>query len=377
MYHWCKISHSKEYTLKIVFLTNSTSNSSFFDILSKSGIGEILQTSVENFRENQQDFRHASVLLLEGEVTFIQHFLSTPLTNPLPYPFVAVISNPKDIQISDYEAISTNTSIRNVEIVFATDSITEIQFRIAKSIREYKSLQFRNEVIILKDQVLAIIAHDLKNVFVGLQGLSKNLTLMTEGLDEDTIEYFSLLESGIDQGYLLLINLLEWSKLQSGQSVLKFKQSSLKEIIDQNVSLLYPMSFKKSQDVISEIDDSIQVFCDTNMVSSVIRNIMNNAMKFTPEYGKITITAENKPSENSVTISISDTGIGIAEDQIKKLFFTDSTETTAGTSGELGTGLGLLLCKDLIQRNGGTFWVKSSLGQGTSFFFTVPINSSK
>jgi signal transduction histidine kinase len=104
---------------------------------------------------------------------------------------------------------------------------------------------------------------------------------------------------------------------------------------------------------------------------------MNNAMKFTPEYGKITITAENKPSENSVTISISDTGIGIAEDQIKKLFFTDSTETTAGTSGELGTGLGLLLCKDLIQRNGGTFWVKSSLGQGTSFFFTVPISSTK
>ncbi len=363
--------------MKIVALTNSTSNSSFFDILSKSGIGEIHQTSVENFRENQQDFRNASVMLFEGDVSTVQLFLSTPLPHPLHYPFVAAISNPDNIQLTDYEAITSNSSIRNVEIVFASDSIAEIQFRIARSIREYKSLQFRNEVIVLKDQVLAIIAHDLKNVFVGLQGLSKNLTLMTEGLDEDTIEYFSLLESGIDQGYLLLINLLEWSKLQSGQSVLKFKQASLKEIIDQNVSLLYPMSFKKSQDVICEIDESIQVYCDTNMVSSVIRNIMNNAMKFTPEHGKITITADNNLSENTVTISISDTGIGIAEDQIKKIFFTDSTETTAGTSGELGTGLGLLLCKDLIQRNGGTFWVKSSLGQGTSFFFTVPINATK
>jgi len=363
--------------LKIVTLTNSTSNSSFLERISNAEIGEIQQTSVENFRENSQDFRAASVLLLEGTSSSIQEFLATPLSNPLQYPFIAVISNPEDVQSADYEAIYTNSIIRNVEIVYSTDTLAEIQFRIAKSIREFKALQFRNEVIVLKDQVLAIIAHDLKNVFGGLQGLSKNLTLMTEGLDEDTIEYFSLLESGIDQGYLLLINLLEWSKLQSGQSVLKFKKSSLKEIIDQNMSLLFPMSFKKSQQVISDIDSEIEVFCDTNMVSSVIRNIMNNAIKFTPEHGKITIHADNNPTENIVTISISDTGIGIAEDQIKKLFFTDSTETTAGTSGELGTGLGLLLCKDLIQRNGGTFWVKSSLGQGTSFFFTVPINSSK
>lgn len=363
--------------MKIVVLTNSTSNSSFFDRLSKAAFGEIVQASVENFRENQPDFRNFSVVLLEGVSSSIVEFLASPLPHPLQSPFIAVISNPDEIQTADFEAITTNTSIRNVEIVFSSDTIAEIQFRITKSIREFKALQFRNEVIILKDQVLAIIAHDLKNVFVGLQGLSKNLTLMTEGLDDDTIEYFSLLESGIDQGYLLLINLLEWSKLQSGQSVLKFKQSSLKEIIDQNVSLLYPMSFKKSQEVICIIDDSIEVFCDINMVSSVIRNIMNNAMKFTPEYGKITIKAENNPSENNVIISISDTGIGIAEDQIKKIFFTDSTETTAGTSGELGTGLGLLLCKDLIQRNGGKFWVKSSLGQGTSFFFTVPINANK
>lgn len=360
--------------MKIVALTNSTSNSSFLETIIQAEIGEILQTSVENFWENYQDFRNASVMIFEGISSTILEFLSTPFPHSLQFPFIAVVSNSEELQASDYTVFFTNPSIRNIEILFNTDTIAEIQFRINKAVREYKSLQFRNEVIVLKDQVLAIIAHDLKNVFVGLQGLSKNLTIMTEGLDEDTIEYFSLLESGIDQGYLLLINLLEWSKLQSGQSVLKFKKSSLKEIIDQNVSLLYPMSFKKSQQVISSIDSDIEVFCDTNMVSSVIRNIMNNAMKFTPEFGKITIVAESNPSENNVTISISDTGIGIAEDQIKKIFFTDSTETTAGTSGELGTGLGLLLCKDLIQRNGGTFWVKSSLGEGTSFFFTVPIN---
>jgi signal transduction histidine kinase len=359
--------------LKILVVSDDSTENSLLPNLQSANIGEINIVSGESFKLNSVDYHSVAALVLESNSISIQELAVFPSTPNIPVPIVYVLSKDSQLTSSDFEQLASNTYLKNIEVLSIEATIGEIHYKITKTIRQFQALQFRNEVIALKDQVLAIIAHDLKNVFVGLQGLSKNLTLMTEGLDEDTVEYFSLIESGIDQGYLLLINLLEWSKLQSGQSLLRFQQMPLSEIIEQNVTLLYPMSFKKSQEVLCTIDDDIEIFCDKNMISSVIRNIMNNAMKFTPEFGKITINAEKNIAENLVTISISDTGIGIAEDQIKKIFFTDSTETTAGTSGELGTGLGLLLCKDLIQRNGGTFWVKSSLGKGTSFFFTVPI----
>lgn len=359
--------------MKILVVSNKTKENQFFQQLHGARIGDIHQLTEENFLLSSVDYRDiALVILLSTSITILE-LSALPFIKNLSVPLFYVLSENQILTSSDYDVITSNNHLKNIEIINASATSSEMRYRFSKTIQQFQALQFRNDVISLKDQVLAIIAHDLKNVFVGLQGLSKNLTLMTEGLDDDTVEYFSLLESGIDQGYLLLINLIEWSKLQSGQILLRFENIKLREIIDQNVSLLHLMSIKKSQEVVCDIDASIEILCDKNMVSSVIRNIMNNAMKFTPEKGKISIAAEINEEKNSVTISISDTGIGISEDQIKKLFSTDTTETTIGTSGEIGTGLGLLLCKDLIHRNGGTFWVNSTLGQGTSFFFTVPI----
>lgn len=225
-----------------------------------------------------------------------------------------------------------------------------------------------------KDKFFSIIAHDLKGPFQALLGYSELLNRDIEKLDKEDIASFAKdLHTSATQLFKLLENLLHWSRIQRGAIEYIPELFPLSDAVIMTADIINPIASKKNIKILINIDDDLPVFADINMINTVLRNLISNAVKFTPANGTIEITA-NKMENNKVLVSVIDNGVGIAENDMEKLFRIDAHHTTIGTANEVGTGLGLVLCKDLIEKNGGTISVDSQLGQGTKFSFTV--NSS-
>ena len=144
---------------------------------------------------------------------------------------------------------------------------------------------------------------------------------------------------------------------------------TIKPIIDTNFALLSTTAENKSIDLVTDINESIAAYADKNMVTTIIRNLIANAIKFTGENGEIKVSATIK--ENYLEIAVSDTGIGISNENLEKIFSKENF-TTYGTEGEKGSGLGLQLCQEFVEKNGGKIWIESKEEQGTTFFFTLP-----
>ncbi len=217
-----------------------------------------------------------------------------------------------------------------------------------------------------KDKFFSIVAHDLGNVFSGLIGLS-NLLITKEVNDAKT--FLPMIKQSSEMGYNLLRNLLEWSRIQTGKMKANPRKLDLKPLIYQNTSVLKSQTSAKQIKIISEIDNTL-VFADEHMLDTIIRNLLSNAIKFTPNKGTIEISY--KREDEWIEISISDTGVGIAPENIEKLFRLDVSYSTHGTSNEKGTGLGLILCKEFVEKNGGTIWVESEEGKGSQFYVRLP-----
>lgn len=221
-----------------------------------------------------------------------------------------------------------------------------------------------------KDKFLSIIAHDLKNPISILISLSEYLSNRITIISTETIKEFS---SDIHESALrinsLLENLLQWSRSQSGKIPYSPELIDLSYLVDNSLSILKLNAEKKKISIISEINNVIYINVDINMISTVIRNLVSNSIKFTPNGGKITVSAEQ--NDSLVEVTIQDTGIGLSEEDQQKLFRIDTHHTTIGTSEEKGTGLGLLLCKEFVEKHGGTIRVNSKLGIGSSFIFTI------
>lgn len=220
-----------------------------------------------------------------------------------------------------------------------------------------------------KDKFFSIISHDLSNLFYALIGFSSMLTEQLDNLSVEEKENFlqTILQSS-EQGYSLLKNLLEWSRAQTGRITSKPTKLALKTLVADNLELSSTNAKAKNITLVSSISDT--VFADKNMLETVIRNLVSNAIKFTPVNGKVEILSEEKDGE--VEISISDTGVGISPKDIEKLFRVDISHTTIGTGEEKGTGLGLILCKEFVEKNGGRIWVESEVGKGSQFHIRLP-----
>ncbi len=222
-----------------------------------------------------------------------------------------------------------------------------------------------------RDKFFSIIAHDLRSPFQMLLGVSELLSTEIETLNPEQVKKFSIgLHTGIKRQFELLNDLLEWSKLQRGDFPLDKKVLSLQEEAEQIVdALTVPIQIK---DIIvkTNIPRELLILADSNMLQLVLRNLISNSIKFVLPKGTITISGE---SINSfVKITISDDGVGISEGSLEKLFRPDTRITTTGTANEKGTGFGLLLCKEIVEKHGGTIWVENIPGKGASFSFTVP-----
>ncbi|MEE4197596.1 MAG: tetratricopeptide repeat protein [Bacteroidales bacterium] len=222
-----------------------------------------------------------------------------------------------------------------------------------------------------KDRFFSIIAHDLKNPFQSLLGFSEVLYGNIDQLPKEEIkEYSKLIYESSQNLFNLLGNLLEWSKSQLGSIQLSPKNINLNESLNEALSLLNISARKKQIHIETNIPKSAGVYADQNVLSTILRNLISNSIKFTDRDGKINI--ESSEGKEHITITVSDNGKGISAKNLENLFRIDYSYSTRGTDDETGTGLGLILCKELINQSGGEIWVKSKLGEGSEFKFTLP-----
>ncbi len=222
-----------------------------------------------------------------------------------------------------------------------------------------------------KDKLFSIIAHDLRSPFHALLGISELLATEIEEFSKEEITKFAAeLNNTLKNQFKLLENLLEWSRLQTGRMQYAPVKCNLSETVNEVTALLSGNALKKNILMESYITPNAFILADTNMVHSIMQNLLANAIKFTRPGGKIELKATKE--NGMMKVSVKDTGVGIGQNNLIKIFRTDSTVTTPGTENEKGTGLGLLLCKEMIERHGGTISVESELEKGTTFFFTLP-----
>lgn len=227
------------------------------------------------------------------------------------------------------------------------------------------------ELIATKDKFFSIIAHDLKSPFNSLIGFSEMLIEKSNSLSETELtNMYRHIYNTSTTTFNLLENLLEWSRSQSGLIVLTLENHKINDIVNECISILASTAKKKGINILVEVEDKDMVYADKDTINTVIRNLISNAIKYTQKDGTITITSVNL--KDRVQISISDTGIGISLENMEKIFMIEHTISTLGTDNEKGTGLGLMLCKDFIEKHNGKIWVESEVEKGSVFHFTLP-----
>jgi len=222
-----------------------------------------------------------------------------------------------------------------------------------------------------KDKFFSIIAHDLKNPFniiIGLSGLLKEDG--RSGNPAIVKESVSIINSSAVQTYRLLENLLDWANSQRGKMYFNPESINLSEIIREELNMLNDVAQDKNIVLRSYVDNPIVVEADRNMIKTILRNLISNAIKFTHRNGSVEVSAAIE--NNNAVISVSDNGIGMSEDTMAKLFRIDANLSTNGTENEKGTGLGLFLCKEFVEKHSGKISVESKPGQGTVFRFVLP-----
>jgi len=222
-----------------------------------------------------------------------------------------------------------------------------------------------------KDKLFSIIAHDLKSPFNALVGLTELLNERVESLSQNEIKKYSTHINKSSNMLLTLIdNLLSWSISQSGKIKLHPELINLKAITDSCVDIISLSAKEKSIILKSRLNMNDVAFADKDTITTVIRNLLSNAVKFTPNNGEVTIWSNSK--NDVIELYTTDTGIGISKENLSKLFQVDKNISTKGTNQESGTGLGLIICKEFVEKNNGSIRVESEINTGTSFIVTLP-----
>ena len=225
-----------------------------------------------------------------------------------------------------------------------------------------------------KDRFITILGHDLKSPFTAILGFLEMLTEDLRRFTMDEIEsHVNLINDASKQTFILLEDLLVWTKAHSGNIPFNPQMLDLHDVYTNIENVLSPGAEAKNLSLNYFSQGEIKVFADIDMLKTILRNLVSNAIKFTNRGGFIHVTAV-KASEN-VTISVSDNGVGIKAERLTGLFDISRIFTTTGTANEKGSGLGLILCKELVEKNGGRIWVESEYGKGSNFVFTMPVRS--
>lgn len=226
-----------------------------------------------------------------------------------------------------------------------------------------------------KDKFYSIIAHDLRSPFNVFLGFTQMMAEDLPRLRPEEIQLIAkMMRTSANKLYNLLDNLLEWSRIQRGMNTYFPKTLLLKKIVGESLSPVKPIAVNKSINIELDIPEEIIVLADENMLSSIIRNLTTNAVKYTEKGGRIKISSR-KSEKGFVEVSVCDTGIGMDQYIIDNLFHLNEVTSRKGTEGEASTGLGLIICKEFVDKIGGKIWVESKVDEGSTFFFTIPYDS--
>jgi PAS domain S-box-containing protein len=262
--------------------------------------------------------------------------------------------------------------IKNDKVKYVVTYSTNITERKKAEIELKESKAQLLELIATKDKFFNIVAHDLKNPFTSLLGSSELLFKNIHQMERESIrELAIILNDSAKGGYAILQNLLDWSRSQTGLIKYKPERIQLNDLIEENISNLQLQASVKEISLYDKTKERITIVSDKNMINTILRNLLGNALKYTHRGGSVVIKANSKSGK--VDISVKDTGIGISKEEIEKLFRLDSKFSNPGTANELGTGLGLKLCREFAEKMGGSINVESVQNKGSNFVLSIPI----
>lgn len=322
--------------------------------------------------------------------TFVKSLAMVPIRKENPLGSIGIYwakkykASQEEINLIQSLADSTAIAIENIYAYKSLkDANKKLETKIYESNLKTAELTKVNSVLettmeklevsnVTKNKLFAIIAHDLKSPFNTLMGFSDLLLKNIHNYDIAKIEkQIQHIDTIAKSTYNLLLDLLMWSKSQSGHLAFEPKIVKLKEICDQVIDGLIDSSDKKGIRISFFEAQNTLLKADTNMLRTILRNLISNAIKFTHLNGKINIHAET--DNEFATITISDNGVGISKENIEKIWNPEQEHSTIGTANEEGSGLGLTLCKEFVEKHGGNIWAESNLGKGSDFKFTMPL----
>ncbi len=241
--------------------------------------------------------------------------------------------------------------------------------------QQHRYIQEQNERLqelnASKDKFFSIIAHDLRNPFSGFLSFIQLMEESVNNGNKDRLtKIITMLRTSAEHLAALLENLLTWSRFQRGLIEYQPHQIEVEHVVAWNIKLLSQNAGQKQITLKNSVPQETFAYADLNMIDMIIRNLLSNAIKFTQTGGQIDVAA--RQAATKIEVSVSDTGTGISEEKLPKLFRIDARLQRAGTAGEKGTGLGLILCKEFVERHGGSIRVESEVGQGSCFTVSLP-----
>ena len=286
----------------------------------------------------------------------------------------------KDIPVLFISALNETNNIVKALLVGGVDYINkpfqaeEVKARVRIHLKLQRQNKALKELNATKDKFFSIIAHDLRGPFSGFLGLTNILADMPESMTSGDIHDFSLaMRDSAANLFGLLENLLEWARLHWGVMTFEPENILLMPMFSEKLRLGLDSANKKGIEIRYDIPEGLEVSADAYMLASIMRNLVSNAVKFTVKSGNIVIGAKKVPG-NAVEILVRDTGIGMRPKMVEDLFRLDIKTNRQGTEEEPSSGLGLILCKDFVEKHGGRLWVESKELIGSTFYFTLPCN---
>ncbi len=315
----------------------------------------IHQSDVFVVSDTLKDQRFVDNPLVTGD-PHIRFYAGAPLITPAGFAIGTICAIDREPRILSLEQITALQTL-------ARQVVVQLELR-----RLSKELQ---EALESKNKLFHILSHDLRSPFNGILAFSRTLVDERDTLTKDEIQDFSqTVLTSAEQFMHLIDNLLQSTRFELGVLEYQPANMAIDTVVDNVLALLKGNATQKMVNLIYASHPEAEVFADATMLHSIFQNLIGNAIKFTPVEGHVTIQA--KEQDTMIQVSVIDTGVGVSPKKLAGLFEVMAGRSTDGTAGEKGTGLGLLLCKDLVEKHGGQLWVDSVVGQGTSFHLTLP-----
>ncbi|MCF7915018.1 MAG: hybrid sensor histidine kinase/response regulator [Spirochaetaceae bacterium] len=273
---------------------------------------------------------------------------------------------------NDEESLTKGFELGAVDYITKPFRGAELRMRVQNHLQLRFTQRQLQEANAAKDKFFSIIAHDLRSPFTALVGMSQYLATGIDKLDAETAkEFLEGMHKSSKNAFNLLENLLEWSRIQTGRILISPKEIDISQIVQENLVLFEVNIENKELQIENHLMPTEPAYADENSVNTIVRNLLSNAIKFTPRGGRISLHSHR--TDTDVVVTVQDNGVGIDPEVLPELFRIDIRHLNMGTENEKGSGLGLVLCREFVEKNGGQIVAESEPGQGALFMFTLPL----